>query len=322
MLDVSTRSVYIEPGAARAGRLACEVVEVSPLLRQLLMDAVDMPADYDPAGRDGRWRPCCCTRSSARRFCPCTYRCRRTSAWPRCAGRSSPRPTRARRRKPGPAACTSVRAPSAAISASRPAWRFRNGASAPACGPGLVAAGRRGVRHRHRAGFRLGPGRVLHHVPAGAGERAHRIPARGLGPVPLVRPRTRAPRRSGRQCRRARTDARRSGCSASGCRARRTPRRRCMPARPPPATTQAAGGHALDQRIHGDQHQPAHGQVGPVEMAGRLSRLLAFRPTPSSAMPRHTRPNNVSPRGRAARPARTAYRCRRSGGRWRNGPAR
>ena len=53
MLDVSTRSVYIEPGAARAGRLACEVVEVSPLLRQLLMDAVDMPADYDPAGRDG-----------------------------------------------------------------------------------------------------------------------------------------------------------------------------------------------------------------------------------------------------------------------------
>lgn len=53
MLGVSTRSVYVEPGAARDGRQACEVIEVSPLLRQLLMDAVDMPADYDLAGRDG-----------------------------------------------------------------------------------------------------------------------------------------------------------------------------------------------------------------------------------------------------------------------------
>lgn len=53
MQDVSTRSAYIEPGAARAGSAACEVVEVSPLLRQLLLAAVDMPADYDPAGRDG-----------------------------------------------------------------------------------------------------------------------------------------------------------------------------------------------------------------------------------------------------------------------------
>lgn len=53
MLDVSTRSAYIEPGAARAGRDACEVVEVSPLLRQLLIEAVDMPAGYDRQGRDG-----------------------------------------------------------------------------------------------------------------------------------------------------------------------------------------------------------------------------------------------------------------------------
>jgi len=53
MLDVSTRSAYLEPGAARALRTACEVIEVSPLLRQLLLDAVDMPAAYELAGRDG-----------------------------------------------------------------------------------------------------------------------------------------------------------------------------------------------------------------------------------------------------------------------------
>ncbi len=53
MLDVSTRSAYIEPGAARAQSHACEVIEVSALLRQLLLEAVDMPAAYDRQGRDG-----------------------------------------------------------------------------------------------------------------------------------------------------------------------------------------------------------------------------------------------------------------------------
>ncbi|WMD21154.1 helix-turn-helix transcriptional regulator [Achromobacter seleniivolatilans] len=53
MLDVSTRSAYLEPGAARAGRSVCEVIEVSTLLRQLLSEAVDMPAAYDLDGRDG-----------------------------------------------------------------------------------------------------------------------------------------------------------------------------------------------------------------------------------------------------------------------------
>ena len=39
--------------ARRADARACEVVEVSPLLRQLLLAAVDMPAQYDREGRDG-----------------------------------------------------------------------------------------------------------------------------------------------------------------------------------------------------------------------------------------------------------------------------
>ena len=53
MLGVRTCSVYIEPeDAARAAR-QCEVLHVAPLLRQLLLEAVDVPADYDTEGRDG-----------------------------------------------------------------------------------------------------------------------------------------------------------------------------------------------------------------------------------------------------------------------------
>ena len=46
MLGVSTRSAYIEPGAARADRTVCEVIEVSALMRELLLEAVDMPAEF------------------------------------------------------------------------------------------------------------------------------------------------------------------------------------------------------------------------------------------------------------------------------------
>ncbi|AVR69335.1 MULTISPECIES: AraC family transcriptional regulator [Pseudomonas aeruginosa group] len=53
MLGVSTRSVYIEPGVLAAMPARCQVLAVSPLLRQLLMAAVDMPAEYDLEGRDG-----------------------------------------------------------------------------------------------------------------------------------------------------------------------------------------------------------------------------------------------------------------------------
>lgn len=53
MLGVSTHSLYIEPAdAPRVGR-HCEVVSVSGLLRQLLLSAVEMPADYAISGRDG-----------------------------------------------------------------------------------------------------------------------------------------------------------------------------------------------------------------------------------------------------------------------------
>ncbi|MGP9437076.1 AraC family transcriptional regulator [Ewingella sp. AOP8-B2-18] len=53
MLGVSTRSLYIEPSAAPRNGEQCEVIAIPPLMRQLLLDAVDMPLEYATSGRDG-----------------------------------------------------------------------------------------------------------------------------------------------------------------------------------------------------------------------------------------------------------------------------
>ena len=53
MLDVTTWSLYIEPSAVPWWPASCTVVEVEPLLRELLREANDFDADYDAAGRDG-----------------------------------------------------------------------------------------------------------------------------------------------------------------------------------------------------------------------------------------------------------------------------
>ena len=52
MLGVSTRSLYVEPGTVDLGS-RCQVISVSPLMRHLLMEAVEIPLTYDEAGRDG-----------------------------------------------------------------------------------------------------------------------------------------------------------------------------------------------------------------------------------------------------------------------------
>lgn len=53
---VSTRSAYVTPEAALAAGLPvhCQVIAVSPLLHELMQEAVDLPAEYDLNGRDGR----------------------------------------------------------------------------------------------------------------------------------------------------------------------------------------------------------------------------------------------------------------------------
>ncbi|WEO93546.1 helix-turn-helix transcriptional regulator [Streptomyces sp. FXJ1.172] len=53
MDGVSTRSLYIEPGAVPWWPATCMVVDVPPLLRELLLAAVEFEADYSLSGRDG-----------------------------------------------------------------------------------------------------------------------------------------------------------------------------------------------------------------------------------------------------------------------------
>jgi AraC-like DNA-binding protein len=50
---VNVRSVYIEPGAVPGLPAGCRVVGVSALMRSLLLEAVDLPLEYDIDGREG-----------------------------------------------------------------------------------------------------------------------------------------------------------------------------------------------------------------------------------------------------------------------------
>ena len=53
MQGVSTRSLYITPEAAPRPGARCEALVISPLLHQLLLASLDLPASYDERGRDG-----------------------------------------------------------------------------------------------------------------------------------------------------------------------------------------------------------------------------------------------------------------------------
>ncbi|HEY3684496.1 MAG TPA: helix-turn-helix transcriptional regulator [Streptosporangiaceae bacterium] len=53
MLDVSTRSLYVEPATVPWWPAACTVTDVTPLLRELLLAAAAFDPDYDLSGRDG-----------------------------------------------------------------------------------------------------------------------------------------------------------------------------------------------------------------------------------------------------------------------------
>lgn len=50
---VSVRSVYVEPDAIAGLPTECRVVGVSPLMRSLLLEAVDLPLEYDLDSRAG-----------------------------------------------------------------------------------------------------------------------------------------------------------------------------------------------------------------------------------------------------------------------------
>ncbi|WP_175775824.1 helix-turn-helix domain-containing protein [Burkholderia anthina] len=50
--DVKMRTVFVEPDTAAALRTGTGVVDVPPLLRELIVAAVDVPLDYLPGSRD------------------------------------------------------------------------------------------------------------------------------------------------------------------------------------------------------------------------------------------------------------------------------
>jgi len=51
---VQLRSLYIKPEAAAAMPKTCEVLEVTPLLRELILRATELPLEYDERGAAGR----------------------------------------------------------------------------------------------------------------------------------------------------------------------------------------------------------------------------------------------------------------------------
>ena len=51
---VELRSLYIRPEAARGMPSRCEVLEVTPLLRELILRATELPLEYDERGPAGR----------------------------------------------------------------------------------------------------------------------------------------------------------------------------------------------------------------------------------------------------------------------------
>ncbi|WP_195166420.1 helix-turn-helix domain-containing protein [Mycobacteroides abscessus] len=53
MLEVRTGSLYVEPSAVPWWPTSCVVVDVSPLMHELLSAAADLDVDYDRSGRGG-----------------------------------------------------------------------------------------------------------------------------------------------------------------------------------------------------------------------------------------------------------------------------
>lgn len=53
-MPVSLRTLYIEPDSHPDLPSQCRVIEVSDLLRSLILAAVELPAEYDVEGREGR----------------------------------------------------------------------------------------------------------------------------------------------------------------------------------------------------------------------------------------------------------------------------
>lgn len=52
--QVNLRTLYVEPDAAAGLPATCQLMTLTPLLAALVQEAVALPVEYDPAGREGR----------------------------------------------------------------------------------------------------------------------------------------------------------------------------------------------------------------------------------------------------------------------------
>jgi AraC-like DNA-binding protein len=67
---VSLRTLYVSPAARPDLPMACRVMDVSPLLRELIIEAARLPIEYDLAGRDGRIMELILDEIAASKPCP------------------------------------------------------------------------------------------------------------------------------------------------------------------------------------------------------------------------------------------------------------
>ncbi len=78
---VSTYSLYIEVSNAPRQANYCEVIQVSPLLHQLLIQANQLPIDYQRAGRDGSLIDLLLYELEAAPACLCLFHCLTTHCY-------------------------------------------------------------------------------------------------------------------------------------------------------------------------------------------------------------------------------------------------
>ncbi len=127
---VSTHSLYIEPDAAPRAGERCEVLQVSPLLHQLLLSACQLPLLYHEDGHDGALIELVLHELKAASPLPMFTPLPQSARWLRYAATSAPAGYSARRNRA--AGLNKSARTFIACFASRPAWHFATGASRPA----------------------------------------------------------------------------------------------------------------------------------------------------------------------------------------------
>jgi hypothetical protein len=88
---VQLRSLYVRTDAAARMPGSCVVLEVTPLLRELILRATQLPLEYEVRGRRAGSSVCCSMSSPASRACPTACRCRRRRRLRLSAGSCSTR---------------------------------------------------------------------------------------------------------------------------------------------------------------------------------------------------------------------------------------